>query len=242
YDVAEQPQSLRFANVYHHLREPVEILRFDTELVLPLRPQKIVKGLGQALFADEVRVVGLNEGAQIHRHPLPVWSDGFGNDAGEVWRFDLLQQVLAIERLERRARPRHDVDLEAPRPGLAHDALQEAFRIRAPNLDLHAVFLVEGRDQRGNVVGRYRGAGGQLLLPLGALDQPPLAIGALVVGNLGDAADLAADLGARARSKQQQGRQRRQAPTQTVPEIAHAARSAAVGVARETMAQFRLPC
>jgi hypothetical protein len=120
-----------------------------------LRPQQIVIGLGQAILAHELGVVGLDDGAEIDRHPLPVRSDRLGNDAGEIWRLDLLQQILPVKRLERRARPRHDVDLETPSPGLAHDAVQEAFRIRAPDLDLEAVFPVEGGDERGNVIRRY---------------------------------------------------------------------------------------
>ena len=79
--------------------------------------------------------------------------DRFGNDVSDG-RLHLLQQVLAIKRLERRGRARHDIDLSGG-PGLADDALQEAFRVGAPDLDLDAVFLVEGRDQDGDVVGAW---------------------------------------------------------------------------------------
>ena len=170
--------------------------------------QQVLIGLGQALLLHQIGVVGLHEGIEIDRRPLTVLRHRLRQEVGEIGRLHLLQQVLAIERLERRARPGHDVDLEAPGPGLVQDALQDALGVGTPDLDLDAVFLVEGRDQNRNVLGRDRRIEGELLFALGAFDQPLLAVGALVGRDLGDTIRLG-----RARARWKRGPRRRRVPT-----------------------------
>src|SRR5262249_12310296 len=61
---------------------------------------------------------------------------------------------------------------------------------RAVEVDLDAVFALERADQRGVVVGRHVGIERERALALGAFDEALGAVGALVVGDLGDAAGL----------------------------------------------------
>src|SRR5262249_57574607 len=89
------------------------------------------------------------------------------------------------------ARPRHHVDLEPARARLTHDALEEPLRIRAPDPHLDAVFLVEGRDQRGNVLGRDRRVERELFFLFRPLDEALLAIGPLLPPDFVDPPPLA---------------------------------------------------
>ena len=190
-----------------------------------------------------MRVVGLDDGVEIDRHPLPVRGNRLGDKVGEIWRFHLLEQILAIERLERGGRAGHDIDLEAPGLCLAYDALQESFRVGAPDLDLDAVFLVEGSDQGGNVLGRDRRVERELLFLFGAFEQPLAAVGALVGRDLGSGVCLR-ERGLMERGgNAQKDRERHQAVSNNPLWSSHAGGTPGCGWScRQTMAQFRGPC
>src|SRR5208337_4323435 len=105
-------------------------------------------------------------------------------------RLDLREQAFPVERLERRARPRHDVHLVSSCSRLAEDPLQKTLGIGPPDLHLDAVFLVEGGDQHGDILRRYGRIERELLLALGSLHQPLLAVRPRIAGDLGDARRL----------------------------------------------------
>ena len=147
-DVAEQLQALRLAEAEHDLREPVVVLGLDREPPLPARVEQVAVGLRQLVLFDQVGVVGLHEGIEIDRGPFAVGRDRSRDEIGEQRRLHLGEQLLARQRLERRARRHHDADLVAARLGLVEHARHHGFGIPAPGLDLDAVFLGEGLGQR----------------------------------------------------------------------------------------------
>jgi hypothetical protein len=55
---------------------------------------------------------------------------------------------------------------------------------------LNAIFFLEASDERGIVVGRRVGIEGERAFALGAVDEPLLAIGALIIGDLSGATGL----------------------------------------------------
>jgi hypothetical protein len=174
---------------------------------------------------------------------LPVRGNRFGDKVGEIWRFHLLEQILAIERLECRGRAGHDIDLEATGLCLAYDTLQESFRVGAPDLDLDAVFLVEGSDQSGNVIGRDRRVEGELLFLFSAFEQPLAAVGALVGRDLGNSVRLRERGRVERGGNDQKDRERHQAVSKNSLWSSHAGGAPRCGWScRQTMAQFRGPC
>jgi hypothetical protein len=77
------------------------------------------------------------------------------------------------------------VDLVAACALLDQGAAQNALGARAPELHLHAVFLLERGDQDAHVVGGHRRIDGQHALLLRARDQPLGAVGTGIRRKLG---------------------------------------------------------
>src|SRR3989454_7203738 len=93
---------------------------------------------------------------------------------------ELLEQALAIHRLQLRAVKLEGIDREAPGASLGQRALQHLLAARAPELQRDAVFLLEGLGDGHQVLEIERGVDQRLALLLRALENPLVAIRPLV--------------------------------------------------------------
>ncbi len=98
----------------------------------------------------------------------------------EVRAEELLEQLLAVHRFHLRAVGLQDVAAEATGARLGHRALQHLLRARAPKLDLHAVFPLEDLDDRHRVLEIQGSVDDDFAFFPRPLENPFLAIGALV--------------------------------------------------------------
>ncbi len=132
-------------------------------------------------------------------------------------RTGLLQQLFAVQRLELGTVRLDDVEVEAAGPRLGDDALHDFFRAGAPELQLHAVLLVERRGKRIEILEHERGVEIDLALGPRAFDEALLAIGSLVQRQRRDVGGLRArgpGRGERASHDEREERGVRHVPTQ----------------------------
>ena len=161
------------------------VVGLDAELAFPLRVEKIAPGLRQILFAHEVSVVGRDENVQAGADPFAVRAQGLGHEIGEVGRPDFLQQLLAMKRFEFGSVGLEDVDFEAAAARFVDGALHDGLGTGAPDIDLDAVFLFEGRGHCAHVAGRGGSVDGEAAFLFCAISEPLRAVGALVKRDLG---------------------------------------------------------
>ena len=79
------------------------------------------------------------------------------DQVGEHRRRDFLQQLLAPQAFHFRSGGLGDIDIITPAAVLGDGAAQNILRAAAPELNLHAVFFIEGDSDGIRIVGDGRG-------------------------------------------------------------------------------------
>src|SRR6266853_1683381 len=216
-DVAKKLQTFVLSDFLHHHREPVDVLGLDPQAPLPLRMEKVLVGLRQLRLLHQIRVVGVDEHIEARPDPFAVRPDRVGKEIRKMRRKGLLQHFLAVQRLQLGAVRLDDVEVEAAGPRLGDDALHDFFGAGPPELQLHAVLLVEGRRERIEILEHQRRIEVDLALGARALDEALCAIGALVKRQPRDIGGLRAQRpggGERASHNEREERGVRHFPTQ----------------------------
>src|SRR5205085_11829084 len=156
-DPVEELARALLAQVLEQRAIPFSACRFGAELALPFRLQEIGPAPRQLLLGDDVRVVRLYEDVDELRRPAAVRGERAFQHALVQRRADLLQEALAIQRLDLEPGHAYGVEVPAARLLLRHQTLQHLDRRGAPQVDTHAVAFLEVRDQRLDGRRRVRG-------------------------------------------------------------------------------------
>ncbi len=127
---------------------------------------EVLIGLRQVGLLDLTGVVGGGENLHAVADPFPMRGDRRRNEVAQNRRLDRLQELLAVHAPpspRRRSRTRrHRSGRRAPRSTARWMMFSE---LRAPDLRLDAVFLLEGGGQRRHVVDRRRRVDREACLP-----------------------------------------------------------------------------
>ena len=151
-ELAEVRQPLFLAHGLGDGREPGDVRGLDTELSDPFRLQQILVGLGNVFGFHQPRVVAHDGEEQIVRRVIAMARECLRRNVGERGAVELLEQVLAMQDLQRRPVALEDVDAVLARSSLGERALHELLIDCAPHAHLDAVLLLERGEKRVGVV------------------------------------------------------------------------------------------
>ncbi len=176
-EAAEELQGALLAPVLGEPREPLLVGRLQPDPTFPLRIEKALVGRRQLVAPHLGGVEGHDEEIEAVGDPHPVGGHAPDGNVGDVRAFEARQYALARQRLDLGGVGFDHVDGVPARPRLAQGASQDLVAERAPQLDLHAVFLFERLGEGNRFGGRERGiddqrpflarAGGEALRPVG---------------------------------------------------------------------------
>ena len=171
-------------------REPGRVVGLDRKPALPARVPELFVGLRHLVGADQIGVVGGGEKVEVDADIFAVRLQRLRHHGGGQRRLHGIQQLFAMQRLQRRRAGVIGVGRTAAGAALVERALHDRLGAAAPDLDVDAVFLLEGVDDGRRVVRHQRSVVADRAFLLGALDQPRRAVGALIGGDLGERARL----------------------------------------------------
>ncbi len=141
---AEELKSARLAHEAHDPVHPVAVGRLEREAPFPSRIGEALEHRGQLLALDLVRVVAHDPKIGAVAEPAPMGWDRPSRQIGDMGTIELRRHPFARERLDLGRVGLDHVHAAAAAAGLGEGALQHVLAERAPDLDLDAVFLLEG--------------------------------------------------------------------------------------------------
>ena len=189
-DVAKELEALLLPHHLDETGEPVGIVGLDRNPAFPFRIEQVLVALRQVGFLHQIGIVGGDQHIQTEARPGSIGWDRGRHQVGEIGRLDLGEELLGIQRLHGGRVVEHEINVVAPGACLVEDALADVLGAGAIEIDLDPVFLLEGGDERGVVLGRSVRIERDRALALGAFDQALGAVRALVVRDLGEASRL----------------------------------------------------
>src|SRR3989475_1379916 len=176
----KEREPLLLAHRLHHGAEPVDVARLDPHLAREARAKEVLIAVGNVARFDELGVVRDREEVEPVGDIVTVLGERGGGQIGEVRTIELFEQPLAVHGLHLGPVGLEDVAGEAPGARFGDGALQNLLRARAPKLDLHPRFLLEGLGDRHRVLEVERGVHDDLAFLACGLKNPLVAVGAAV--------------------------------------------------------------
>jgi hypothetical protein len=183
-ELAEVRHALLVAPGLDERGHPFGVGGLDADAPAPLGIDEALVG-GRDLGA--LHLVGVEaDDEEIHAvgKPHAMRGDRLRRQVGDVRRVEFRQQLLARQHLHLRAVGLDHVDRMAPPLGLGDGALHDLLRDRAPQLDLHAVFLLERLGEGLRLGRRERGVKHQGALLLRLQHQALVAVRAAITEDL----------------------------------------------------------
>ena len=151
-DLVEKVDRILLAPHAGDAHEPhVGILGLDAELALPFRIGEVVVTRRRLRLGDEIGIIGGGDDVDAIDDPFAMRRDRSGNEVGERRRGDLLQHMLALQRLHVRPRDLHHIEIEAVGLQFGERPLANIGGTAAPDPDLQAIFLLEAGKDAGHV-------------------------------------------------------------------------------------------
>jgi len=130
-------------------REPEHVGSLDRDSSGPARLQKVLVGRRQLFALDEVGVVAHHEESEAVGDVLPVAAGkGLRHDVAQRRGVEILEQALAVERLDPVRAGLEHVGLVAPGAGFGQGAADDLLRRAAPMVDPDPVLLLERGGER----------------------------------------------------------------------------------------------
>src|SRR5258708_30443661 len=124
-------------------REPHDIAGLDTEPALPPGIEKSLVSPRQLVATHEPGVISDAEIRKPVGHPAAMGRDRLGDEIGEVRSVELGEDAFARHLLEVGADRFDGIELEAATACFGDGALRNLFAVRAPQVHLDAVLLLE---------------------------------------------------------------------------------------------------